>query len=125
MLFENLEIFKNDSGIYKIKNNDNGKFYIGSASNFLARYKQHLSALKNNRHYNNILQHSYNKHGKEAYSFIILEITTGKTKEERLYVEGIYLKKYYDGGKTCYNLTLNAYSREGSINKTPEKKKPR
>ena len=120
MLFEDQEIFKNDSGIYKIKNNNNGKFYIGSASNFLNRYKQHLSALKNNRHYNNILQHSYNKHGKEAYSFIILEVTTGRTKEERLDIEGVYLQKHYDCGKVCYNLTSSAYSREGLFSKTPE-----
>ena len=123
MLFENQETFKNDSGIYKILNHNNNKFYIGSASNFLTRYKQHLSALKNNRHYNNILQRSYNKHGKEAYVFIILEVTTGKSKEERLVAEGIYLKKYYDHGNACYNLTCNTHSREGSNSKTPEKTK--
>ena len=123
MLFENQEIFKNDSGIYKILNHNNNKFYIGSAGNFLNRYKQHLSALKNNRHYNSILQRSYNKHGKESYTFIILEITTGNSKEERLEIEGTYLKKYYDHGNSCYNLTCSAYSREGSNSKTPEKTK--
>ena len=123
MLFESQEIFKNDSGIYKIINNVNGKFYIGSASNFLNRYKEHLSALKNNRHYNDILQRSFNKHGKEAYAFIVLEITTGKSKKERLDTEDIYLKKYYDCGKMCYNLTFTAYSREGSTSKNPESTK--
>lgn len=57
------------SGIYKIENLVNGKVYIGSASNFRARWGGHRSKLKRGVHDNPHLQSSWNKYGAENFSF--------------------------------------------------------
>lgn len=70
-------------GIYSIKNNISGKEYVGSSINVERRMKQHLYRLNKNIHENVILQRSYNKHGKDAFIFTLLEETTRKDKISR------------------------------------------
>lgn len=69
----NIAVCNNQSGIYRIYNKRNGKFYIGSTSNFRKRMREHLSCLRKNTHINNHLQHAFNKHGEESFSFEIFE----------------------------------------------------
>jgi group I intron endonuclease len=111
------------SGIYKIINKLNGKIYVGSAKLFKVRWSQHSSSLRNQRHSNKFLQSDYNKCGEEAFVFEVLEVTEGKTKEERLMIEEGYIKQYYDHGDLCYNLCDLAISREGTSSTTPEETK--
>jgi group I intron endonuclease len=61
------------SGIYKILNKSNGKFYIGSAVNIFHRWQTHLWRLNKNIHGNKHLQNSWNKHGSDVFEFQILE----------------------------------------------------
>ncbi len=51
-----------DSGIYKIANIKTGDFYIGSAVKFNLRFNRHKFDLKNQKHYNKMLQNIYNKY---------------------------------------------------------------
>lgn len=74
------------SGIYKILNTNNGKFYIGSSKNILKRYKQHLKELEKGKHINRHLQSSFNKYG-DVFKLIILEICNENILSER--------EKYY------------------------------
>jgi group I intron endonuclease len=76
-------IVKNfNSGVYCILNKINNYKYIGSASSinqknnsgFYKRSSQHYSALLKNTHYNQYLQRSFNKYGKENFEFKILAI---------------------------------------------------
>jgi group I intron endonuclease len=64
----------NCAGIYKISNTITGKIYIGSSRNMLQRFKRHLNLLKNERHVNEYLQRSWDKHGKDAFTFEVMEI---------------------------------------------------
>lgn len=59
--------------IYKILNNENGKFYIGSAQNLRARWNTHRRRLERGEHENSYLQRAWNKHGKENFTFLVLE----------------------------------------------------
>lgn len=68
------------SGIYKILNKINGKIYIGSAADFYERWHSHKHYLNRNNHHNEHLQRAWNKHGAEAFEFIIIE-TCCKIKE--------------------------------------------
>lgn len=61
------------SGIYKITNKLNGKFYIGSASNIKRRWRQHRFDLIHNTHDNIHLQRSWNKYGQEEFLFELVE----------------------------------------------------
>ena len=60
-------------GIYKILNLINNKVYVGSAINLNSRKNQHFSDLRLNKHVNNHLQYTYNKHGECNLKFIIIE----------------------------------------------------
>lgn len=60
------------SGIYKITNLKNGKYYIGSAIHLLQRRNEHLSFLRRKKHHSIALQRAYNKYGEENFKFEIL-----------------------------------------------------
>lgn len=64
--------FKPLFGVYRILNSENGKSYIGSG-NVPARFSEHKRSLRKNQHCNNKLQHAWNKHGEEAFSFAVIE----------------------------------------------------
>lgn len=61
------------SGIYKILNKINGKYYVGSTKNFNKRWNSHKANLNKHTHPNIHLQNSYNKFGKENFEFHIVE----------------------------------------------------
>jgi group I intron endonuclease len=60
------------SGIYQILNKVNGKSYVGSAVDLRKRWNKHYSDLCNEKH-NPHLQSAWNKYGKEAFQFNVLE----------------------------------------------------
>ena len=70
------------SGIYKITNNINGKYYIGSTKHLSSRYRTHLSTLKNNISSCLILQNAVNKYGIENFTFSVLEVCTNYKERE-------------------------------------------
>lgn len=59
--------------IYKIECTPTGKAYIGQTIDPRQRKINHFCALKNNRHFNPYLQHAYNKHGRQAFTFAVIE----------------------------------------------------
>jgi len=59
-------------GVYVLRNNTNGKEYVGSTSNLFRRYLEHFNRLSRNRHCNNYLQNAYNK-DPEAFEFITIK----------------------------------------------------
>jgi len=65
--------YKPISGIYIIVNTINKKCYIGSAISIKQRFTQHRRLLRQNRHFNNHLQSSWNKYGEQAFKFELLE----------------------------------------------------
>ena len=98
------------SGIYKITNPVNGKLYVGSAVSFKRRKRQHFRNLENNKHCNIFLQRSVNKHGIENHIFKVVEHCE---KSELIVREQVYLDRYFDGGKMCFNICPTAYSTLG------------
>lgn len=64
-------------GVYMILNKVTNKRYIGSAARpIFSRFAEHRYALRNKAHRNPHLQNSWNKHGEDAFVFIVLENTT-------------------------------------------------
>jgi len=60
------------SGIYQIRNLNNGKIYVGSGANLDYRFRKHGEMLRCSGHYNIHLQRSWNKHGEDAFVFEVL-----------------------------------------------------
>lgn len=61
------------SGIYRIINVVNGKFYLGSAVNMEHRFTTHRWNLDRNQHPNKYLQSAWNKYGFENFEFVKIE----------------------------------------------------
>lgn len=95
------------SGIYKILNKINGKFYIGSAINLENRWREHKYHLNRDSHKNQHLQNSWINYGEIAFEFIVLEYVEDKNK--LIQTEQSYL----DGLSPTYNMAQTAGSRAG------------
>jgi group I intron endonuclease len=89
-------------GIYKIINNVNNKYYIGSSNNIDRRWKEHINCLNKNKHINFHLQKAWNKYGESNFSFIIVQEVNCSSKE-LLELEQNYLDNI---DSNCYNLSL-------------------
>ncbi len=99
------------SGLYKITNQENGKFYIGSSKKIQNRWNQHLCALRKRNHHNSMLMSDFIKYGEEKFQFSILEeINDEKKLIER---EQFYLDLYWDNQQDCYNSRIKADSNRG------------
>ncbi len=82
------------SGIYKIINKVNGKFYVGRSKNIKRRFKRHIRDLDNNRHHSIYLQRAWIKYGKENFELIIIEEI--ENKEEMIQREQYYIDNFKD-----------------------------
>lgn len=97
-------------GIYKIENIKNGKIYIGSSIDIESRKYKHFWMLHKSLHYNQHLQKSYNKHGKSAFKFSIIEecLFDDLINKENHYIT-LYSSNKQNNG---YNLaTVNEFRR--------------
>jgi len=102
----------NLSGIYAIHCVINGKMYIGSAVNFRKRWNAHRNDLDANRHHSGRLQNAWNKYGKDAFSFRVLEFVANK--EDLIGIEQLYLDQFRTFKKeTGYNISPTAGSQLG------------
>lgn len=111
------------SGVYRLLNRLNGRFYIGSAKEFKRRWRQHAKQLARNKHSNAFLQADFNKCGEEAFVFEVLKVVEGP-QELRLAEEQVYIDQLYDNQQQCYNLTRSVNKRAPSCNSyTPEESK--
>lgn len=94
------------SGIYRIRNLVNNKFYIGSSNNLYKRYIQHKVALERNEHHSKYLQNSYNKYG--SFQFI-MEVLFLCKQEFLLYYEQLLIHEL----QPTYNMNKKAASNRG------------
>jgi group I intron endonuclease len=91
------------SGIYKIINKIDGKYYVGSSQNIQYRWTERKRQLNNNCHHNDFLQRAWNKYGSNSFDFIVLESTD---IDKTLLVEQKYLDIQKIEQDKCYNLNF-------------------
>jgi group I intron endonuclease len=87
---ENLKL-KMTTGIYAIVCNPTNKVYIGQSINIRSRKNQHVKDLLMSKHCNSYLQNTFNKYGRSAFSFRVLE---NCSKEELTSREAYWIQKY-------------------------------
>lgn len=100
MIFNNKDTYKNEIGVYEIKNIQTGKKYIGSTkASFIKRFQFHRWELETGKHKNKHLLRAYNKYNKQ-FEFNVIKVTS---KEETLSLE----QQYIDA-EGYYNINLKA-----------------
>lgn len=98
---------KNKSGIYKITNINNNRYYVGSSINIHKRWLEHKRLLRENKHDNDFLQKSWNKHGEDSFVFEVLEFV--EEISELIIREQYYLDMIKPFNKDItYNICENA-----------------
>jgi group I intron endonuclease len=103
------------AGIYCIENLENGMKYIGMSSGIDSyRLFNHKSMLKRNVHHNTYLQNAYNKYGKNAFKFWIVEKCDKDNLPKR---EMFYIKEWNTKAPNGYNLTSGG---DGGYNPSQE-----
>lgn len=109
-------------GIYRIDNTLNGKFYIGSAINLSNRFSCHKKDLNKNQHHNTHLQTAWNKYGKEAFTFNVVEVVEAPEMlfdREQHYLD---ILRPYDKG-VGYNKSVSSRTALGNKMSDETKKK--
>lgn len=85
-----LEELKNKSGIYCIENLSTHKKYVGQAVSVSGRFKEHISDLNHQDHFNSYLQNAWNKYGEDDFIYYVLEYCSIEKLDER---ETFYIDK--------------------------------
>lgn len=89
-----------DGYVYKITNDVNGKYYVGSTIDPKSRMTHHFASLRNGTHHSIHLQRAFNKYGEEHFHFEIIETCDADKRLER---EQYYLDQIDFSGEECYN----------------------
>ena len=92
-------------GTYEIRNKLDGMAYGGSSGNIERRRGDHRRALCRGKHHCIRFQRAWNKYGKDAFEFIVLEVIEDAVL--RLAAEQIWLDIHHAAG-TCYNIAITA-----------------
>jgi group I intron endonuclease len=104
--------------IYKITCTSNGKYYIGSTSDFDQRHYDHFYKLKTNIHPNQYLQNCFNKYGEDSFEMKIL-CKTPKNKKQRFKIEQEFLDFYFAiVPGSLINISIKANGCTGMLGKT-------
>ena len=91
-------------GIYFIKCIENQTIYVGSAKEFEKRFGAHLGDLRDGKHRNPHLQHSYNKYGKESFEFIEFEVLGEYDKDVYFAEENSVMEMLRANGEKLFNI---------------------
>ena len=94
------------SGIYRIRNIVDDKNYIGYASSFNSRWRNHRNDLKRGSHKNSYLQRAWDKYGESSFEWIIVQelpCEENILKDMEIYWIA-YFESFHGDGKG-YNLT--------------------
>lgn len=94
------------SGVYRIRNLTNNKFYIGSTNNLYKRFIQHKTLLEKGIHHSLYLQRAFNKYGTSQF---IMEILLLCKQEYLLYYEQLLIYEL----EPDYNMNKQATSNRG------------
>jgi group I intron endonuclease len=92
-------------GVYIIKNNINGRFYIGSSKRLKYRLRQHLSNLRGGYSENENIQKDWSFFGESSFDLEVIEFCQNYKEREQYYIDTM---------NPDYNVFKNSKSPEGS-----------
>lgn len=123
MEFIDKDIYKDQSGIYQIRNLVNNKIYIGQTTmRFVKRYWHHQWKLTENTHDNKHLQTAWQKYGPDNFVFEVLHVL--KDGEDINQLEINYIKAANsDNGEYGYNIQHGGQEKKLISYISPESRK--
>ena len=95
------------SGIYKIVNKVDGKYYVGRTLDFKQRWNEHRVDLNSGKHNNDHLRYAWDKYKEENFEFVIIEYVLSDI-ELLTEIEQKYLDVAEKEQDICYNLNFDA-----------------
>jgi group I intron endonuclease len=105
---------KKHAGVFLITNNETGRVYLGSSTNFHGPLNAHRFMLRIGSHQNAALQADFRRLGEEAFSFEIVESFERKDDDpafslddELTLLEEIWLEKLQPFAARVYNTNRN------------------
>lgn len=101
--------------VYRITNTETSKVYIGSTTDVADRWSNHRSMLKYGKHHSKRLQNSYNKHGKSAFVYDVIETIDD---DDKLIPREQYWMDFYESYKKGYNANKTSGSYKHAIGNT-------
>jgi|688.fasta_scaffold329279_1 group I intron endonuclease len=114
-----IDTINQKSGIYKIINKVDGKYYVGRSKNMHKRWKTHMRDLLYNRHSNIHLQRAWNKYGYDNFEFIVVEyvdnIDSLLINMEEKYIN-TFIEDRNRGIDNCYNISETSYGGPSILN---------
>lgn len=111
MRFIQEERYKNEMGIYQIRNLIDGKVYIGQTQErFMRRYWHHRWKLNDGSHDNLLLQTAWDTDGEDQFVFEVLEVVEDKSTLDVL--EMAHIKEAKVGG-LAYNMADGGGGKKG------------
>ncbi len=95
-------------GIYEIVNLYDGRAtaYVGSSVDIERRWRGHARALQLGSHDNAHLQNAWDKYGKAAFGWSVIEVVCANAN--LLEREQYWLDRYLESPNTCYNIATTA-----------------
>ncbi len=76
--------------VYLLKNKITKRIYVGRSCMPQVRFEKHMSALRGNRHINDLMQLDFNEHGQESFELEIVEENENLTRKG---IEGSWILK--------------------------------
>ena len=120
-----MDIRMKTSGIYKIVNKVNGRYYVGSSRDIHSRWIKHQKELTNRTHHNSHLTNAWHKYGRDSFEITLLE----EVPIDKLYeAEQVYLDICAANPSEAYNANYapdGGRPSEESIRKISQKLKGR
>jgi group I intron endonuclease len=101
---------KRPMGVYRIRNSENDKVYVGFATDLEARFNRHKIELKFGNHRNKELQKLWNSFGESAFEFEILDVldqeegTQASPDEELHLLTEMWIQKLKEAGVAIVRL---------------------
>ncbi len=92
--------------IYMLLNKENGRIYVGRTVNPGNRKRGHFSELRRGVHGNPKLQFAYNKYGKNAFVFDVIDCVQDGESEQ---AEALWFERYDKDQRFMYNCHFKTY----------------
>lgn len=123
MKFIDENAMKDNHGIYKITNKENGMTYIGQTmQRFQKRYWHHKWKLGNGTHDNRHLQNAWNKYGESVFEFSVVETMDDYDNDKLDSLEIKYIQMYRNENR-CYNIADGGGGTSGMVITEEHKRK--